>query len=137
MISGIGIDLVEIARIKKAYERSSFPFVKRVLTAPELQYFHTFDLEKRKIEWLAGRFAAKEALAKAIGTGFGKELSMQDITIQADAFGKPTFQLASKVTSRFQENIRFHLSITHTEHVAAAFVVASREIEDCRIGGKK
>ncbi|MDY0409176.1 holo-ACP synthase [Virgibacillus soli] len=123
MILGIGMDLVEIARMKKACERSSLPFVKRILTEQELDMYHALDSERRKVEWLSGRFAAKEALAKAIGTGFGKELSFQDITIMQDTRGKPTFQLHPKIEARYQHATTFHLSITHTAHYAASFVI--------------
>ena len=85
----MGIDLVELARIKDAYERNS-RFAERILTENELSRFKTLS-EKRQIEFLAGRFAAKEAYAKANGSGIGEELSFQDMEIATDENGKPYF----------------------------------------------
>ena len=68
MIIGHGIDLQEIDAIKRAYEKNN-RFAKRVLTEKEFQVFSGFKAEKRQMEFLAGRWAAKEAFAKAMGTG--------------------------------------------------------------------
>ncbi|WP_307327837.1 holo-ACP synthase [Evansella vedderi] len=114
MITGIGLDLVEMDRIRSLYERQS-SFVNRVLTERELTYFKTLS-DRRKIEFLAGRFSAKEALAKANGSGIGESLSFQDIHILNDEKGKP-YIVSEKI------NQKIHLSITHTQNYAAAQVV--------------
>ncbi|GIN57014.1 holo-ACP synthase [Lederbergia ruris] len=113
MIIGIGLDIVEIKRIEKVSERQErLPF--RILTEAERELYFALS-DKRKIEFLAGRFAAKEAYAKARGTGIGSHLSFLDIEILPDRLGKPhitkpLFGMA-------------HLSITHTEQYAAAQVI--------------
>ncbi|HET7626910.1 MAG TPA: holo-ACP synthase [Bacillales bacterium] len=114
MIVGIGMDLVELDRIKSAAERQQ-RFVDRILTKREK---HTYEGLKpvRKLEYLAGRFAAKEAYAKAAGCGIGAELSFQDIEIVPDTNGKPC------MTVKGQTNL-IHLSITHSQQHAAAQVV--------------
>ena len=113
MIKGIGIDIVELERVKKVCERQE-RFSERILVESELQVYKTLSM-KRKIEYLAGRFAAKEAYAKANGTGFGKELSFTDIEISVDRKGKPY------ITKPKEEGV--HLSITHSENYAVAQVI--------------
>ncbi|MFD1706959.1 holo-ACP synthase [Siminovitchia sediminis] len=113
MILGIGLDLVEIERIEKLRKRQ-MRFPERVLTEGERQVYETLP-ENRKTEFLAGRFAAKEAYAKALGTGIGAQLSFHDIEIVADELGKPHI---IRPTSE-----KTHLSITHTKAYAAAQVI--------------
>lgn len=115
MISGIGLDLVETERIEKLRIRQ-VRFPERILSVAELRFFEDIP-EKRKTEFLAGRFAAKEAFAKAIGTGIGGDLSFQDIAVAADERGKP------HIVKPVYEGKRIHLSITHTKAYAAAQVV--------------
>ena len=113
MISGIGIDIVELDRISFIIERQP-KFIQRILTENEQQLFEKLN-PSRKIEFLAGRFAAKEAFAKAKGTGIGKELSFLDIEVQSDTNGKPHIALPIK------EGV--HLSISHSRDYAVAQVV--------------
>lgn len=113
MIKGIGIDLVELARIKDAYERNP-RFAERILSENELSRFKTLS-EKRRIEFLAGRFAAKEAYAKANGSGIGGELSFQDMEIATDENGKPYFVKPKRVG--------VHVSISHSDQYAIAQVI--------------
>lgn len=114
MIIGIGMDLIELNRIQSLTERK-VAFYKRILTDQEQKKYHLLS-GARKIEFLAGRFAAKEALAKAAGSGIGKSLSFQDIHILNDENGRPYIK-TDKV------NERIHLTITHTREYAAAQVV--------------
>lgn len=113
MIKGIGIDIVELNRIKQAFERNE-RLKERILTRNELAQFEQLS-QKRKIEFLAGRFAAKEAFSKAYGTGIGRDLSFQDIEITNDERGKPYV-----VKPEFG---RIHLSISHSECYAIAQVI--------------
>jgi holo-[acyl-carrier protein] synthase len=117
MIKGIGLDICEIERIKQTFSRNE-KLKDRILTRNEINIFEHLS-EKRKVEFLAGRFAAKEAFSKAYGTGIGKDLSFQDIEIAADERGKPF------ILKPFQQGV--HLTITHSEHYALAQVI----IEDC------
>ncbi|WP_223703075.1 holo-ACP synthase [Sutcliffiella deserti] len=113
MIIGTGIDIVEIERIEALMNRQH-NFVDRVLTPEEKVLFISLS-EKRKAEYLAGRFSAKEAFSKAYGTGIGKELSFQDMNIATTEKGKPYF------TKPLSNNV--HLSISHSEHYAIAQVI--------------
>ncbi|WP_394236591.1 holo-ACP synthase [Niallia oryzisoli] len=113
MISGIGLDIVELQRIKKVAERQS-KFVERILTPFEKEAYEQLS-DKRRIEYLAGRFAAKEAFAKAFGTGIGEQLSFLDIQVENDEKGKPFI-------SKPRQN-GVHLSITHSAEYAAAQVI--------------
>jgi len=114
MIFGIGTDLVEIERIKKGPLKS---LVKRILTEKETEIYENFNNENRKIQFLAGRFAAKEAYSKALGTGIGK-ISFLDIEVLNDSLGKPYINI--------ENDILIHLSITHTDSYAQAFVVIEK-----------
>lgn len=115
-ITGIGVDLVEIARIKVASQQPRF--IPKLLTQSEQADYERLTSAKRRWEFLAGRWASKEAFAKAYGTGLyaNSPLGFQDITIKVKATGQPyiaTPQLPGAV----------HLSITHTAHYAEAIVV--------------
>ncbi|MCU0105346.1 holo-ACP synthase [Acholeplasma vituli] len=109
-----GIDLVEIERIEKAFSEA---FVQRILAHKELEYFHSIHNEHRKMTFLAGRFAAKEALFKALKQG-DLTLNFKDICILNDAHGAPYFEA-------FPNRERYHLelSISHTDHYAVAIVL--------------
>ena len=120
MIVGHGIDIEELASIQEAVERKD-SFAQRVLTAKELERF-TGLKGRRKIEYLAGRWSAKEAFAKAMGTGIGK-LSFQDLEILNDEKGAPYFSQAP-----FSGKI--WLSISHTEQYATARVILEESHEN-------
>lgn len=113
MITGIGIDIVELKRIESIVERQK-RFAERILTENEKQTFEGLS-GKRKIEFLAGRFAAKEAFSKANGTGIGKELSFLDIEIVVDEKGKPY------ISKPLEKQV--HLSISHSTDYAVAQVI--------------
>lgn len=115
MIKGIGIDLIELDRIKKSME-SNIRFVNRILTQNEKEVFTNIQTDRRKTEFLAGRFAAKEAFAKAVGTGIGK-LSFQHIEILADANGAPLLK------AKGHQSDTIFVSITHSRDYAIAQVV--------------
>lgn len=124
MILGTGIDIVEIERIAAICARQT-SFATRILTPQELSRAETLS-ENRRIEYIAGRFAAKEAASKALGTGIGSKLSFQDIAIISDVTGKPTLQISTAALSRlFPEtiNLQFHVSISHSKAYAIAQVI--------------
>ncbi|WP_141433278.1 holo-ACP synthase [Bacillus sp. 03113] len=116
MISGIGIDIVEIERIKKIIIRQS-KFIDRILTENEKRYYEKLP-GNRRIEFAAGRFSAKEAFSKAIGSGIGKELSFLDIEICKDEKGKPY------IVKPIKEGV--HLSISHSKEFAFAQVIIEK-----------
>lgn len=114
MIAGIGLDIVELNRIAKMDARSD-KLRLRVLVADELASYESLAAHRR-IEFLAGRFAAKEAFAKAMGTGIGADCRFEDIAILPDSKGKPVLYFKGEPANGL-------VSITHTQTVAAAQVV--------------
>lgn len=121
MIIGIGTDIIEISRIEKAVQRTP-TFIEKVFTKKELAYYRE---NKKHIETLAGFFAGKEAVSKALGTGF-RTFSPKDIEILPDTLGKPTINLyhnAQKLANTLTIT-EMHISISHCKTYATAFVVA-------------
>lgn len=114
MIIGIGLDITELNRIKTIHKRSH-KFEDRILTERERVQYNELS-ETRKIEYLAGRFAAKEAFSKARGTGIGKDCSFQDIEILKESSGRPVLFFKGLEVNGF-------VSITHTKDYAAAQVI--------------
>lgn len=119
MITGIGLDLVDLKRIKK-FLKNSDKLPKRILTDRELKIFNTLS-EVRQIEFLAGRFAAKEAFAKARGTGIREGCTFHQIEIINDTLGKPIIYFEGAEVKGF-------VSITHTADVAAAQVILQDDV---------
>ncbi|MEI5994614.1 holo-ACP synthase [Candidatus Enterococcus mansonii] len=113
MIKGIGIDMVELSRIEKIILNKS-SFVERVLTDKEYSLFEQLP-HKRQVEFLAGRFACKEAFSKAWGTGIGS-LGLQDVEILKEDTGAP------KVT-KSPHNGTVFVSISHTDTFAVAQII--------------
>jgi holo-[acyl-carrier protein] synthase len=112
MINGIGIDIIELKRVQEMINRQP-KFVERILCPSEIEVFETLS-GHRKAEFLAGRFAAKEAFSKAYGTGIGKQLSFQDIEIDTDRKGRPFI---------VKPELQSHLSISHSREYAIAQVI--------------
>ncbi len=125
MIYGIGTDLVEVARIQDSLDRFGDHFALRVLSEREMQEFH---LSNTKARFLAKRFAAKEAFAKALGTGIRKPATFENIGIGHDDLGKPVFDLAPELQECLEiKSIQFaHLSISDEKAFATAFVVLEK-----------
>jgi len=121
-ILGIGLDLVEVARVRASVKRSGERFAKRVFTPDEIAYCAG---RARKFEHLAARFAAKEAALKALGTGITGWASLQEVEVVPDAAGRPGIRLRGGVLRRARSlGVKAtHLSISHTEGIAAAVVV--------------
>ena len=123
MIESLGIDLIEIKRVKKVKERWGKRFLERVYTPKELEYC----LKKRYPEnSLAGRFAAKEAVMKALGTGLSLGVSWKDIEIINDGRGKPEVFLYGK-TRKILGKRKVLISISHTKEdaIAQAIIISS------------
>lgn len=114
MIKGIGLDIVEIDRIAKAMRRTN-KFKDRILTEKERILFEAHS-ETRKIEFLAGRFASKEAFSKALGTGIGEECKLHDIEVLRGDAGNPVLYFKGQLVNGF-------VSITHSKQYAAAQVI--------------
>lgn len=113
MIKGIGLDAVDLARIKEIITHKP-RFIPRILTKAEIGLFESHT-PHRQVEFLAGRYACKEAFAKAWGTGIG-QVGFQDMEILTDAKGAPIF-----TKSPFNGTV--FVSITHTDSIALAQVI--------------
>lgn len=122
MILGTGIDLIEVARIAASFERFGERFLARILRPAEIAYCLT---HTQPAPHLAARFAAKEAVSKAFGTGIGALLGWQDIEVGRRGSGEPYVVLHDKglalLAARGARVV--HLSLTHTAQHAAAVAV--------------
>ncbi|MET3576024.1 holo-ACP synthase [Bhargavaea ullalensis] len=114
MITGIGLDIVEMERIRRLDGRSG-RFRERILTRAELDRYDSLN-EGRRTEFLAGRFSAKEAFAKALGTGIGKHCAFTDIAVLNGTNGRPVLYFKDAQVDGF-------VSITHAKEYAAAQVI--------------
>ena len=119
MMKGLGSDIIEIERIRASIDRHGMHFLNRLFTQKEQDYCYQF---KDPSPHFAGRFAAKEAIAKAFGTGFGAELSWHDVEILNDEKGKPTVHLSRAALNHFM-NAKMHLTISHSTTHALAVAV--------------
>lgn len=122
MIVGIGLDVIEIDRFgSKAHPRLE----QRILTLRERTLLATN--ESRRREYLAGRFAVKEAVAKAAGTGIGKFVGWQDIEVLPGETGCPSVVLRpDKLAQLGWHGVRIHATITHSRHLVAAQVIVEQ-----------
>ena len=120
MIVGIGCDIIEIERIARAIKRESF--IQRVFTAKEAAYCQSRG--QQAAASFAARFAAKEAVLKALGTGL-REGSLQEIAVDNDGLGKPLVQLSGHFAALFRQlgvkNIQ--ISLSHSRDFAVAYVI--------------
>src|SRR5947207_13396223 len=119
MILGTGIDIIEVSRIRASYEKFGERFLKRILRPEEIAYCLS---HKNPAPFLAARFAAKEAISKAFGTGIGEQLGWQDMEVRRKESGEPYVVLHDKGLALMQSRgaARVHLSLSHTEQHAAA-----------------
>ena len=122
MILGIGIDIIEVARIASSYERFGERFVNRILLPDEIAYCRS---HKNPAPFLAARFAAKEAISKAFGTGIGAALGWQDMEICRKESGEPFVVLHGKGKELFASRGAKQLlvSLSHTQNYAAVTAV--------------
>lgn len=131
MILGVGVDIVEIRRIKEAMEKHA-NFIDRLFSKNEIEYFKVRNLRP---EFVAGRFAAKEAIVKAMGTGFSG-FEIKDIEIDRTASGKPIVVLRGKAKMIAQKcgNYKIHVSISHSLDNAIAYATMEVDkFEDCNV----
>jgi holo-[acyl-carrier protein] synthase len=122
MILGVGIDLVEVPRIRESLDRHGEAFLKRVFGRDEVDYCLKM---KDPAPHLAGRFAAKEAFAKALGTGIGAAAGWREIQVVLTESGKPELQLsgAAAASAAARQVGKVHLSLSHTGEAATAVVI--------------
>ncbi|MEM6884909.1 MAG: holo-ACP synthase [Verrucomicrobiota bacterium] len=121
-IIGHGIDLVECARIRASIDEHGDRFLQRIFLPAELEYSLGQKFSERP---LAARFAAKEAVSKAFGTGIGQEMGWQDIEVVHTDSGAPACQLHGGALQRFKElnGSKIMLSLSHTNTTAAASAI--------------
>ena len=121
-IYGIGTDLVETARIASALERLGDSFLKRCFTESEIAYCQR---HANAALPFAARWAAKEAIAKAFGTGIGLEMSLVELEIVKLPSGQPSVVLHGNAHAHAQSigTLEIKISLTHTEHYAAAYAL--------------
>ena len=121
MIKGIGTDILQIERIEKTLKRSP-KIVERVLTASEMALYSSSSQPSR---YFAKRFAAKEAVVKALGTGIGNGVGWQHIEISSDELGKPLVTLCEGALKRAEllDAKHYHLSLSDEQEYVVAMVV--------------
>ena len=119
---GIGVDMVEFERIQHSLDRFGERFMNRVFTEGEIAYSHSMKFPARHF---AARFAAKEALSKAFGTGIGKAMGWRDIDVRKKESGEPFLVLHGGAESLAKERAMKSawISLSYTEHHAVAMVV--------------
>ena len=122
MILGTGIDIIEVARIRASHEKFGERFLKRILRPGEIAYCLG---HKQPAPFLAARFAAKEAVSKAFGTGIGAQLGWQDVEVGRKESGEPFVILHGGGLQLLKERGGriVHLSLSHTEHYATAMAI--------------
>ena len=125
MIYGIGTDIVESSRIAQSLDRFGVRFARRILTDSELPEYH---LSSKPILFLASRFAAKEALSKAMGTGLRHPVNLNYIAIAHDNLGKPFFQFHPELNRLINDKgiTQHHLSISDEINMVCAFVILEK-----------
>lgn len=122
MIIGTGVDVVEIARFRKVIERLKDRFILRVFTPAEQQFCNS---HRDPVPHYAARFAAKEALFKALGTGWAKGVTWLDVEVLRERQDAPTMTLhgeAQRLSTSMGAH-RVHLSLSHSEQWAVAMVI--------------
>ena len=126
-IFGIGTDIVNIKRMEKSLKRHGKKFKRNIFSKNEINYCEN---KKNSVSFYAKRFAAKEALSKALGTGIRKGISFKQIEISNDNFGKPYILLKGSVESYLKKRIKnkkynIHLSLSDDKPWAQATVIIS------------
>ena len=116
-IFGVGIDIVEIQRIKETYSRYGERFARKILSNSELRNFYN---NKNKISFLAKRFAAKEAVGKALGVGIKNGSILKNIEIKNDLHGKPFVNINNAKKLNMTEKKEIHISLSDEKKYAVA-----------------
>jgi holo-[acyl-carrier protein] synthase len=121
-VLGIGIDVVDCDRIENSIERFGDRFLQRVFTAGEIAYSKSMKFPARHF---AARFAAKEALSKAFGTGIGRSMGWRDLDVQKKESGEPFVVLGGGAEKMANERGvgKIWISLSHTDHVGMATIV--------------
>jgi holo-[acyl-carrier protein] synthase len=118
-IAGIGVDVIDVPRMKEVLEKQGDHFYKKIFSDMEVTYCRT---RKRPYMHFAARFAAKEAVAKAMRTGWSGSFRWKDISVVNDSSGAPHILLTGEVAKAL-EKCNVHLSLSHTDNTVVAFAV--------------
>ena len=123
MILGIGVDIVELDRIERLVEKHGDSFLNKIFTESEIAYCQA---RRHSSTHFAGRFAAKEAVLKALGTGLRPPIRWTDVEVRRGDSGPPTIHLArgAKAEAAQQGVARVHISISHSRRTAVAYAIA-------------
>ena len=129
MIIGIGVDIAETERFERIYSSYGGRIARRILTSNELR---EFDRRKNPASFLATRFAAKEAAAKALGTGFGEIVGYKSIEVANDKSGKPmlTFSGGAEQLARQKQVASVFVSLSDEKHYVVAMVVLESQLKE-------
>jgi holo-[acyl-carrier protein] synthase len=128
MIYGIGIDLLHIERMQRAYTRHSIRFVERILSSVEQEDWQRI-LPHQQSRWLAKRWAAKEALAKATGLGMRDPVTWQNMSIRHTEQGQPIWQFHHQLAEWIDEKkLIAHLSLSDERDTVIAYVILEKAI---------
>ena len=125
MIHGVGTDIVAIARIERMLSEHGERVAAKLLAPSEMEKYRQV---AQPAAWLAKRFAAKEALGKALGLGLRDPATLHNIAVLSDGIGRPSFEYAPPLAHWMKERrLRAHLSLSDETDTAMAFVVVERE----------
>jgi len=120
MIFGIGIDIIEIERIQQSVEKFGDRFLNKIFTEGELEYSLS---KKNKFQHLAARFAAKEAISKAMATGWSKGFKWKDIEIYNEKNGMPNVKLSGMLAKFVSEDKSLKITMSHSDHYVTCFAI--------------
>lgn len=120
MIFGIGIDIIEIKRIQRSIEKFDNLFLNKIYTQTELDYCFS---KKNKFQHFAARFAAKEAIAKALATGWSKGFRWKDIEIFNEKSGMPNVILHGNLEKFLGNDKSLKITMSHSEHYVTCFAI--------------
>jgi holo-[acyl-carrier protein] synthase len=125
VVEGVGIDIIEVSRIKMSIEDYGSPFTDKVFTPDEIEYCSE---KPNPFQHYAARFAAKEAFSKAAGTGWNSDFSWQEVEVMNEPTGRPCLHLSGWALKNFGGKKVF-LSLSHSGDYVAAVVIISSEHE--------
>lgn len=120
MVIGIGIDIIEIDRIKASIEKNGEKFLNKIYTPIEIDYCNS---KANKFQHYAARFAAKEAIYKAVATGWQKELHWQDIEIENEPMGMPVANVKGKLKQFLSDDKELKISLSHSNNYVTCVAI--------------
>lgn len=122
MVEGVGVDVVDVSRLGDVVGRWGEHFLNKVFTEKEIAYARA---RKNPLQHIAARFAVKEAVAKALATGWHGGFRWKDVEVENDPRGKPSVVLGGALKSRLRD-AKLHVSISHSDTVVVGFAIVER-----------